>query len=206
LIWRSGRDSNPLADARGVPELQALLARAEQEWEQAHTALHTAARATHRLSAFHGALVHLRAVLEPFRDRLSEYEEDADALFWAGVTTDAAVQPVLAVLRTPPRSQRSAIRAPEPAAEACPATAPVARAPLTDLHRKAIFMQMRTTLILDETLLDKARQLSGLTGKTAVLHAGLEALIARESARRLAALGGSDRTADVARTLKLAPS
>jgi len=67
-------------------------------------------------------------------------------------------------------------------------------------------MQMRTTLILDETLLDKARQLSGLTGKTAVLHAGLEALIARESARRLAALGGSDRTADVARTLKLAPS
>jgi len=50
-------------------------------------------------------------------------------------------------------------------------------------------MQMRTTLILDETLLDKARQLSGLTGKTAVLHAGLEALIARESARRLAGLG-----------------
>ena len=56
-------------------------------------------------------------------------------------------------------------------------------------------MQMRTTLILDETLLDKARQLSGLTGKTAVLHAGLEALIARESARRLAALGGSDPAA-----------
>jgi len=59
-------------------------------------------------------------------------------------------------------------------------------------------MQMRTTLILDEALLEKARQLSGLTGKTAVLHAGLEALIARESARRLAALGGSDRTAAVA--------
>jgi len=69
---------------------------------------------------------------------------------------------------------------------------------LTDLHRKAIFMQMRTTLILDEALLEKARQLSGLTGKTAVPHAGLEALIARESARRLAALGGSDRTAAVA--------
>jgi Arc/MetJ family transcription regulator len=69
---------------------------------------------------------------------------------------------------------------------------------LTDLHRKAIFMQMRTTLILDEALLEKARQLSGLTGKTAVLHAGLEALIARESARRLAALGGSDRTAAAA--------
>ena len=69
---------------------------------------------------------------------------------------------------------------------------------LTDLHRTPILMQMRTTLILDEGLLEKARQLSGLTGKTAVLHAGLEALIARESARRLAALGGSDRTATVA--------
>jgi Arc/MetJ family transcription regulator len=54
-------------------------------------------------------------------------------------------------------------------------------------------MQMRTTLILDDALLEKARQLSGLKEKTAVLHAGLEALIARESARRLAALGGSDR-------------
>jgi len=59
-------------------------------------------------------------------------------------------------------------------------------------------MQIRTALILDEALLEKARQLSGLTRNTAVLHAGLEALIARESARRLAALGGSDRTAAVA--------
>src|SRR3982751_2857669 len=67
-------------------------------------------------------------------------------------------------------------RTPIPAAEARPATPPAAGAPLTDLHRKAIFMQMRTTLILDEALLEKARQLSGLTGKTAVLHAGLEAL------------------------------
>ena len=56
-------------------------------------------------------------------------------------------------------------------------------------------MQMRTTLILDEALLERARQLSGLSGKTAVLHAGLEALIARESARRLAALGGTDPAA-----------
>lgn len=56
-------------------------------------------------------------------------------------------------------------------------------------------MQMRTTLILDDALLEKARQLSGLKEKTAVLHAGLKALIARESARRLAALGGSDRDA-----------
>ncbi len=51
---------------------------------------------------------------------------------------------------------------------------------------------MRTTLIVDDALLDKARQLTGIREKTAVLHAGLQALIARESARRLAALGGSD--------------
>lgn len=48
-------------------------------------------------------------------------------------------------------------------------------------------------MVLDDELVDKARKLSGLKGKTAVVHAGLEALIARESARRLAALGGSER-------------
>lgn len=53
-------------------------------------------------------------------------------------------------------------------------------------------MQMRTTLNIDEALLREAQRLSGLKEKTAVLHAGLEALIARESARRLAALGGSE--------------
>lgn len=54
-------------------------------------------------------------------------------------------------------------------------------------------MHMRTTLNIDEALLREAQKLSGLKEKTAVLHAGLEALIARESARRLAALGGSER-------------
>jgi Arc/MetJ family transcription regulator len=52
---------------------------------------------------------------------------------------------------------------------------------------------MRTTLILDDDLLERARSLTGLKEKTAMVHAGLEALIARESARRLAALGGSER-------------
>ncbi len=51
---------------------------------------------------------------------------------------------------------------------------------------------MRTTLNLDDALLAKATRLSGLAAKTAVVHAGLQALIARESARRLAALGGSE--------------
>jgi Arc/MetJ family transcription regulator len=51
---------------------------------------------------------------------------------------------------------------------------------------------MRTTLILDDELIEEASRLSGLAEKTAIVHAGLEALIARESARRLAALGGSE--------------
>jgi Arc/MetJ family transcription regulator len=51
---------------------------------------------------------------------------------------------------------------------------------------------MRTTLIIDEELLTKAQELSGIREKTAVLHAGLQALIARESARRLASLGGTE--------------
>jgi Arc/MetJ family transcription regulator len=54
---------------------------------------------------------------------------------------------------------------------------------------------MRTTLILDPALVSAAQQLSGISEKTAVIHEGLRALIARESARRLAALGGADKRA-----------
>lgn len=53
-------------------------------------------------------------------------------------------------------------------------------------------MHMRTTVILDRELVERAAKLSGLTEKTAIIHAGLEALIARESARRLATLGASE--------------
>ena len=53
-------------------------------------------------------------------------------------------------------------------------------------------MQMRTTLNLDGELLERARKASGIQAKTALIHAGLEALIALESARRLARLGGSE--------------
>ena len=52
---------------------------------------------------------------------------------------------------------------------------------------------MRTTLNIDDALLRRATRLSGLREKTAVVRAGLEALVARESAKRLAALGGSER-------------
>lgn len=52
-------------------------------------------------------------------------------------------------------------------------------------------MQMRTTLNLDDALLRRAAELTGIAEKTALIHKGLEALIALESSRRLAALGGS---------------
>jgi Arc/MetJ family transcription regulator len=52
-------------------------------------------------------------------------------------------------------------------------------------------MKTRTTLIIDDELLEEARKLTGLDEKTAVVHAGLRALIMRESARQLAELGGS---------------
>jgi Arc/MetJ family transcription regulator len=52
-------------------------------------------------------------------------------------------------------------------------------------------MHMRTTLIIDDGLLERARDLTGIQGKTALVRAGLEALIAREAGKRLAALGGT---------------
>lgn len=51
---------------------------------------------------------------------------------------------------------------------------------------------MRTTLAIDDELLTKARRLSGFQEKSAVVREGLKALIERESARRLARLGGSE--------------
>jgi Arc/MetJ family transcription regulator len=50
---------------------------------------------------------------------------------------------------------------------------------------------MRTTLALDDDLLAKATALTGLTEKTALVREALRALIQRESAKRLALLGGS---------------
>jgi len=52
---------------------------------------------------------------------------------------------------------------------------------------------MRTTLNIDDRLLEQAARLTGTTEKTALVRRGLEALIALESARRLAALGGTER-------------
>jgi Arc/MetJ family transcription regulator len=53
-------------------------------------------------------------------------------------------------------------------------------------------MHMRTTLNIDAGLLAEAERLTRIREKTALVRAGLEALIARESAKRLATLGGSE--------------
>jgi Arc/MetJ family transcription regulator len=52
---------------------------------------------------------------------------------------------------------------------------------------------MRTTLNIEDTLVEKASELTGIKEKTTLVKLGLEALIAKESARRLAKLGGTER-------------
>ncbi len=52
---------------------------------------------------------------------------------------------------------------------------------------------MRTTLNIEDSLIDKATKITGIKEKTALVKLGLEALIARESARRLAKLGGTQK-------------
>jgi Arc/MetJ family transcription regulator len=56
-----------------------------------------------------------------------------------------------------------------------------------------MLMHMRTTLNIDDELLEKAAKLAGVKEKTSLVRLGLEALIARESARRLADLGGTEK-------------
>ena len=51
---------------------------------------------------------------------------------------------------------------------------------------------MRTTIALDDDLIDEAQRLTGTTEKTALIREALRALIERESAARLALLGGSE--------------
>jgi Arc/MetJ family transcription regulator len=53
-------------------------------------------------------------------------------------------------------------------------------------------MHMRTTLNIDESLLKEASRLTGEREKTSLVREGLKALIERESAKRLARLGGSE--------------
>lgn len=52
---------------------------------------------------------------------------------------------------------------------------------------------MRTTLNIADELMQKAEKLTGIKEKTAIVKLGLEALIARESSKRLAQLGGTEK-------------
>jgi Arc/MetJ family transcription regulator len=56
---------------------------------------------------------------------------------------------------------------------------------------------MRTTLNIDDELLARAAELTGIKEKTSLVRLGLEALIARESAKRLAALGGTEKNLEM---------
>ncbi len=57
---------------------------------------------------------------------------------------------------------------------------------------------MRTTVTIDDDLLARARELTGITERSALIRSGLETLVRVESARRLAALGGTDTDAKAA--------
>jgi len=52
---------------------------------------------------------------------------------------------------------------------------------------------MRTTLNIEDALIERAAKLTGIKEKTALVRLGLESLISRESARRLAMLGGTEK-------------
>ena len=52
---------------------------------------------------------------------------------------------------------------------------------------------MRTTLNIEDNLIDKASKMTGIKEKTTLVKLGLEALIARESGKRLAILGGTQK-------------
>jgi len=60
------------------------------------------------------------------------------------------------------------------------------------MHQESEFA-MRTTLNIEDTLIERASKLTGVTEKTSLVRLGLEALIALESAKRLAILGGTEK-------------
>jgi Arc/MetJ family transcription regulator len=74
------------------------------------------------------------------------------------------------------------------------------------MHLYAILMHMRTTLNLDDDLVKRAKELTGIEEKTALVRAGLEALVSREMARRLIKLGGTAPDLEPVRRRRWNPS
>ena len=64
------------------------------------------------------------------------------------------------------------------------------------MHKICIYIHMRTTINIDDNLLKKASELTGITEKTSLVREGLNALISLESSRRLAKLGGTEKSLD----------
>ena len=65
---------------------------------------------------------------------------------------------------------------------------------LTYIYILYILIHMKTTLNIDETILKRASELTGINEKTSLVRLGLQALIAQESSRRLAKLGGTEKS------------
>jgi Arc/MetJ family transcription regulator len=61
------------------------------------------------------------------------------------------------------------------------------------MHIEAEEWQMRTTLNIEDELLEKAAKLTGIKEKTSLVKRGLESLIALESVKKLARLGGTEK-------------
>jgi hypothetical protein len=76
------------------------------------------------------------------------------------------------------------------------------------MYTKGIFVLMKTTLSIDNVLnvlLEKASKLTGIKEKTSLVRLGLEVLIARESSRRLAKLGGTQKGLKLVSRRRLRP-
>lgn len=61
------------------------------------------------------------------------------------------------------------------------------------MHKLCILICMRTTLNIDDNMLNKASRLTGIKEKTSLVRLGLQALIAQESSKRLSKLGGTEK-------------
>ena len=61
------------------------------------------------------------------------------------------------------------------------------------MHKLCILICMRTTLNIDDEMLNKASRLTGIEEKTSLVRLGLQALIAQESSKRLSKLAGTEK-------------